>query len=346
MTVTREFLVDFLGALVPGILFLIFVFPAILLPIASLPLLPSSSFFAVQEIDEQIVEEQEAPPVTPPSLADTQISVGAVLFLLLPTVMGFLAIAYVSGYLFFRQELRPPDRASFHKTRGRREEKNDGMVRTLDGVTVVEYPYHFLKWYLKDRGIDYLANHIPWGDSEGSDQAPVSYDDITFDKRSKHFINALKTRLYMDCPQHVGPLLLNEAHIRLASSMWYVSRLISFLALFGIAIPFLPFVFSFFVHVEGSGLPLMWVAVLPSGTLLLSLLVQYAIEHSLHYQREREILAILNAAYWADLTDKSSAIFNGLSNDSTESARVPISRPVILAGNPPTDPDLKDEKTV
>ncbi len=48
--------------------------------------------------------------------------------------------------------------------------------------------------------------------------------------RSKAFVNIMKTRLHFHYPEHYGQIARNEAHVRLASSIWYASRTLTYVA--------------------------------------------------------------------------------------------------------------------
>ncbi len=96
----------------------------------------------------------------------------------------------------------------------------------------VEYPYLYLPDYLKKRGLDYLLVFINWKDNE--------------DFRSKTYINILKMRIMFHQPEKMGNIIRNEAHIRLASSAWYVANILIILSQLG----FLFFIFGFFVYIN------------------------------------------------------------------------------------------------
>lgn len=335
----REFIVEFLGSLVPGIAFLIAMIPGIVVPVGAV-----------------VVSTLGLSEVSLPHLNGTPPSVGTIMFLLFPALMGFFVFAYIAGALFYRQNPKAADEASFRrisnleqyllnrffrwltqpahrtlwwrvgKTRlgfsGGGEEKGkteaaevatrtdesarvDGMVRKV--VTEdkngnrreempVEFPYHCLREYLTDRGLIYLAERIPWSGQKA-------------DRRSKHFANALKLRIQATSPEGSAILARNEAHIRLSSSMWYVCiALICFSAL---GLLLLIFGWAAF-RIAGAGeLPLQ-LALFPTSVFVFYILTKMGIERALHYQREREILFILEIAHWLYATGKADKMFLGL----------------------------------
>ena len=134
----REFIVEFLGSLVPGIAFLFAILPALVIPIATIALtfLPH-------------------PKVPLPSLQGAiPASVSDILFLLFPLLMGFFVFVYIAGHLFYRQNPKIADEASFKRI-SKAEDKNEINDRACRELVVedaagnkttktpVEFPYHF-----------------------------------------------------------------------------------------------------------------------------------------------------------------------------------------------------------
>jgi len=178
------------------------------------------------------------------------------------------------------------------------------MVRPAPGGEVdVQFPYSHLKQYLKDRHLDYLADLVRWSGDDWASQ----------NRRAKHFINAIKIRLEFSHPEKVGAIARNEGHVRLSSSMWYVSeqlRRISYVGLCaGVAAPIAFGVTSWSLWPN----PYFWIPLLPLSTLVAFTRVRTIIERVLHYQREREVLFILETAYWANQKQPSANLFDGLS---------------------------------
>jgi hypothetical protein len=306
----REFIVEFLGSLVPGGAFLFGFLLAFVVPL----LAATRHFF---------------PPTAwsiPALDGFTSASLSTILFLILPAGMAFLLFAYIAGHLFYRQDPKIADEASYRNIP--RHQGNDGMVRHTPhgggtGGTPVEFPYHFLKQYLLDRGICYLAEHVPW-------------DATSFSRRAKHWANALKIRIGLECPHHYGVLARNEAHVRLSSSMWFVCRALMLSAFVGLGVEVvLWIVLRAFGHLEVTVSP---AATLPLFVLGLSYLAKRAIEQTLHYQREREILFILEIAHWLCASGRVPNLFAGL-----EPPCVPQTPPPAGAATaaPPSPPPIE-----
>lgn len=288
----REFIVEFLGSLVPGVAFLFAVVPAFVIPILTIALTflphPAMTFPTVQG----------AVPA----------SVSTVMFLLFPALMGFFVFAYIAGHLFYRQNPKTADEASFKRISKNDENKAGRMVgevvEVVDGqerrTTPVEFPYHFLREYLVARGIDYLAAHVPWNHADHK-------------RRAKHFANALKLRIQTVSAEGSAILARNEAHIRLSSSMWYVCRTLVWASALGLSAFILAAGISYLVPFT-TKLEFSVTLLFPASTLLLSLFTRQAIERALHYQREREILFILEVAHWLVITARAPKMFEGLNS--------------------------------
>ncbi len=280
----REFIVDVLGSLVPGIAFLFSIFPALVIPAIAV------TNYIIPENNLSFPNFQNSIPT----------EIGTILFLLFPTLLGFFVFAYIIGHLFYRQDPKKADEASFNRIP--RTDHNDGMVRkVMDGRCPVEFPYHFLKQYLVDRGITYLAAHVPWDGSEKSDGW----------RRAKHFANALKIRINIAAPNSYAVLAKNEAHTRLSSSMWYVSKMLIYCSFCGLMILTIGILLArSLIHQNAA--PFSAIFILPIVTLITSWYAKFAIEKALHYQREREILFILETAHWLMISEKVPNIFTGL----------------------------------
>ena len=128
--------------------------------------------------------------------------------------------------------------------------KNDWVVPLGHGIVSqeVQFPYQNLKKYLEIRGFDYLAKNIFW-DADYKDTSNESANDKTKTvQRSKSFINKLKIRISYYFPNKTMNIIRNEAHIRLASSVWYATKYIiktSYFCLFIIFVLTLVYYFAF-----------------------------------------------------------------------------------------------------
>jgi hypothetical protein len=277
----REFVVEFLGSLVPGIAFLVGIVPGLAVPVAA-------ALYGLFGLTWSLSNPLREPPP----------SISVIIFLLIPGAFAFLVLAYLAGHLFYRQDPKIADEASFKRIP--RHVNFDGMVRPIHGMNTppVEFPYHFLKQYLLDRGIDYLAVHVPWPASNPKDP------QADFKRRAKHWANSIKLRVLLESPAAYGVLARNEAHVRLSSSMWYVCRALAWSSFVGFGL--------FSASALSSNVSCSPIIALPLLVLLLSSLAKWAIERTLHYQREREVLFMLEVAHWLFHTGHSPKIFDGL----------------------------------
>ena len=170
----RDFIlpiVEFLGILVPGVIFIFAFIPAAIFPLANL----------LEVIEQNSVQSA----LLGKELLTHLISPG------FGTLFVLAVFSYVVGHLFFRQDPKIPDEHSF--ARVKKTIKEEGPVRLgkkeKDFNTKnnrpdkynLEFPYRYLKEYLHDRGLYHLADMIPW-----SGNKPESYR-----LRTKHFINVL-----------------------------------------------------------------------------------------------------------------------------------------------------------
>jgi hypothetical protein len=270
-------IVEFLGILVPGVIFNVsFVF-ALMLPLMSIMELYSGA------------KHTESPLITNSMLSLMSPGMG--------TIILVSVFSYVVGHLFFRQDPKLPDLKSFEIVRetigeegpvrlwkNERQYNNDNNIENKHNL---EFPYRYLKEYLSDRGMDHLAKMIPWS---GDD--PSSYK-----RRTKHFINTIKVRIEFMFPFQYLRIQRNEAHVRLMSSMWYASSSICFTAALGIALGGI--ILVEYVVINGSELPYPYLPSLfvPGVIFIISVYMKNNIESFLHYQRIREIVFILETAY-------------------------------------------------
>lgn len=272
-------LVEFLGILVPGAIFLLACMLALVLPLATvvdfLEGTPSRTTQQLYEFSKVLIS---------PSFG---------------TLIIIAIVSYVVGHLFFRQDPKHPDTCSF--TRVKEQIGEEGPVRLcedekafnrLNGLQNdhnLEFPYRYLHEYLTDRGMLHLAELIPWRGS----------DPTTYHLRTKHFLNILKIRLEFVFPNQYLRIQRNEAHVRLMSSMWYSAHALQFVAGCGACIGFL--VFGASVNGKDSFYPSPYFGawLIPCFIIITASVLKRNIEAFLHYQRIREIVFILEAAYFA-----------------------------------------------
>ncbi len=131
--------------------------------------------------------------------------------------LAIIFISFIVGHLLYRLNPKTPDYASFIRIRKKVVSiKDDWVIPYGFGIISqeVQFPYQNLKRYLLIRGFSHLAAHIFWDSKLNPGQ------------RSKSFINKLKIRISYHFPNKTMHIIRNEAHIRLASSVWYAAKYI------------------------------------------------------------------------------------------------------------------------
>jgi hypothetical protein len=186
----RELIVDFLGSLVPG---LIFVSTAL-----ALLAWPVRSAFEVMLLRSDASL----------SMSDNVMRIAAAARVELTVLLVMLS--YVAGHLFYRQDPKEPDERSFK--RSFRNKTTEEWVADLDNV---EFPYLHFDRYLKSRNLNHLLPLTEW---------------CATGRRTKNFLNILKIRLFYEYPEKCGSIAKNEAHVRLMASTWYMSRALKWFA--------------------------------------------------------------------------------------------------------------------
>jgi len=281
----REFLVDFFGALMPGMFFLILLIPVFVLPL----------YVGIQTL-VNLADKNHGNFrffITPHDLSF--LNKIPVTFNI-SFVFLFLAFGYIIGTLFYRSDPKKPDYHSYLKIRknSTNDEKDNWVVVISKEAAVeetdVQYPYNNLRGYLRARGRDDLADKIKWNLDEKKSNV---------DEKSKIFINSLKIRLQFFFPEHCSTIIKNEAHIRLSSSMWFVSNSLRKFCIAGIFLILFSglFLHIFFIQVFNNNLfELITALSLCIFMLILVYKIKSAIERFLHYQRVREIFYVLDTA--------------------------------------------------
>jgi len=300
----REFLVEFMGSLVPGFLFVFLATVGFGWPVAALcgALLSPGSGASL-------------------SFAGCAELLGVIRF---ETIFFVLAFSYVLGHFFFRQDPKVPDESSVFCIR-QALKSGDGAVRfpkvpkelskkplrlfyrcckvaKLNRLAEwvlwygdrssrpnVEFPYLFLHEYLKDRELKHLAEMVPWHGE----------DPNTHRHRTKAFVNILKMRLEFAFPEKCGTITRNEAHVRLMSSVWYLSRSLMWVSAAGFAIALMA-AGRAWTDLGISQLVRFFPLFLSCGLIVIGTFwARHTIEKFFHYQRVREIIHVLEMAYVA-----------------------------------------------
>jgi hypothetical protein len=281
----RDFLlpiVEFLGILVPGLLFLLLALPAVAVPLTQ----------AIEFVQSGSVGSRDAFTYVLDLVKSSSLGLAGIV----------LVSSYVAGHILFRQDPKIPDESSFKRVYPSQGESGpvrqcEAEIRYNEEKKIfpinkhnLEFPYRYLYEYLEDRGLEHLAALIPW-----RGKMPESYR-----LRTKHFINALKVRLEFVFPYQYTRIQRNEAHVRLMSSLWYATRALLVLSVAGAVVGIVPVAI---VHVESGKwwpLPEVYGFISPILVFALSVVLKNQIEKFLHYQRIRELVFILEAVYFAE----------------------------------------------
>lgn len=282
----REVIVEFLGSLVPGMTFILLAVAALMPPSVILLRTIERVTAPVQGLKETL------PDVT-------------LIYIMIFSL--FLVLSYVAGHLFFRQDPKIPDERSFHRIEEKfRDEKlrDKGPARRESGERPdVQFPYRFLREFLQERGLEHLAQLVPWSGN----------DPDTHRFRTKHFVNALKIRLEFSVPDRYATLARNEAHVRLMSSMWFASQALTIVCLVGSGLALAAIILPSWPRRVFSPPPGFSVAMaLPLVIFIAARVLVRSVERVLHYQRIREVVFVLETAYWANRQQPHPPFFEGL----------------------------------
>lgn len=276
-----DFIVEFLGSLLPGIVFTVAAIFALAWPFWAVVEAASGGQYtgAVNSIPAEIIKNAE-----------------------LGTLVALLCISYVLGHLFFRQDPNDADRASFLRLRNAlinqqsragdakppEEDLNTQLRKeyACEDEADVKFPYPYLADYLEQRGLRHLMWFVLW--REKGNKA----------LRTKNYINVLKIRLGYYRPGQCISIARNEAHIRLISSTWHLCRGLILVSAVG-----LTFALIRVMVLQGSMLTRIeeTLALLAQPVLVLAAAgyIRWKTEKPLHYMRLREIIFVLETAYTA-----------------------------------------------
>lgn len=274
-----DILVDFLGALFPGLLF----------SITIVFTLGSTYFYLIHQLKTILLKANigiEDLNVFE-SLKGLFNGIGYVSFYLLILI---LIVSYVLGSFLFRKDPKYPDTASFKRVFKKMtpEQKSKWVEQYTESDAkisnfVIEFPYRNLKGYLDARGLQHLSKFVPW-------------DINNHNNRSKAFINQLKIRIQFFFPDKTGNILKNEGHIRLMSSLWYLCKYLKALSLLCLTTNLL----IFFIGLYWNYTTIFYFIISTFLSAFIFLFATYGkiiIETFIHYQRVREIFYVLETAY-------------------------------------------------
>lgn len=284
-----DFYVEFLGGLVPG-LFVLTVTLIVLIP--SLFVLCRAFYPATTLIT---------------SLDNLDVGLGAY------GITGILlVVAYVLGSLFYRQDPKIPDWQSakrVYRNLTEAERKRLAVQPTAPESAEIQmsdaqFPYFFLYEYLSGRGLEHLAKWVPWRGS----------DSNTWKFRTKMFINLLKIRINFLAHEKNREIVRNEAHVRMATSMWYATGWLRLISLSGISLILAAFLITALVKANSpfQAITLSTLAASSDHVLftalavdllagLLAYYIRRQVENFIHYLRVREIVYVLETAHFMSL---------------------------------------------
>lgn len=282
-------LVDFLGALFPGLLF----------SITIVFTLGSTYFYIIHQLKTILLKANvgiEDLNVFE-SLRGLFNGIGYVSFYLLILI---LVVSYVLGSFLFRKDPKYPDTASFKRVfkKMTTEQKSKWVEQYTEDDKknqdfVIEFPYRNLKAYLDARGLQHLSKFVPW-------------DINNSDTRSKTFINRLKIRIQFFYPDKTGNILKNEGHIRLMSSLWYLCKYLKTLSLLCLTTNLLTFFSGLYLYWNYTTIFYFIISAFISAFILLfATYGKKIIETFIHYQRVREIFYVLETAYTTTITSEA-----------------------------------------
>ena len=313
----REYIIDFFGALMPGLIAIFLMIMGCVIPL----------MWCFADLEVAIFESNKLY-----SLSERCINfISTTNFvLLLLFVIIYLIISFIAGVIYNRRDIKLPDRNSYIRTilsfedindmdnwivnpKGLKEklikyrEENSERNKILKWlwdfefyylmnevkVKDIQFPYTALPKYLQVRGYDELAKRIPWYVDEKKRQDERKKKEI-MERRSKTFINILKNRIYLKSTENYNFIIKHEGEIRMSATLWHLSKTVKSLSLIGISFCVISIIIT---GVLNTFNPLLIVPLLLSVlAIYVSLKTKIRIEGFLHYQRVREIFYVLTTA--------------------------------------------------
>jgi len=302
LSVLHDLYVDLLGSLVPGLLTVILGGMAI--------------FLAVSTVHVALFQR----PIISSAFPGGVIGVVPAMHWEFATVT--IVSAYVIGSVFFRQDPKRPDAASalhvwMHSKKGDRSglavqatkqlprslelvEQNgmptlgERLLSQLQTPSYIEklgldaqFPYMHLRCYLAARGLEHLIHLVPW--------CPQKPDTVAF--RTKMYINILKVRVLSRYPHMSRDIIRNEAHVRLATSVWYACTSLLYLAVLVLLVLLVAGVFCVGLDMK-SPLFVSTAVCLLLGFFCVAM--RYHLRKCIHYMRVREVIYVLESAHGAE----------------------------------------------
>lgn len=317
----REYIIDFFGALIPGMIAILLIFIGSLMPL----------IWCLSALEIAIVGHSEWYQLL---IKFFGVLISSNFIVLLFLIIIYLIVSFVVGIIYNRRDIKLPDRNSFIRTIlsfesnedmenwivvindandkiGEHRKKVDGRkkfekwffssfdkyqiynaLKDIISIGDVQFPYKNLPRYLEVRGYTELARKIPWYAEETIEDDEEKAKVLQH--RSKTFINILKNRIYLKNAESYNFIIKHEGEIRMSATLWHLagtvmvaSGLASIICLVCVIVISLKTGFSTTIT-----LPL----ILSLITCFLAWRIRAKIEGFLHYQRVREIFYVLTTA--------------------------------------------------
>jgi|GEM_PF-1200873 len=279
-----DFIVDFIGSLVPGLIFLILVIS-----------LAFTSIGYVVFVVNHFINDNDRIKIDAviSGTKDIGTDFGITISLMI------LIASYVIGHFFSRKDQRDPDEASYNKLitlKNKLKENHDWV--TNNGYS--DYPYNDLHSYLKNKGFEHLANLIKWKTSRENDNNNLQI------KRSRFYINMMKIRLQFYFPEKNNLIRKNEGHVRLMSAVWHMSNTLNKFIIWAFVLCIASALLHIIVEFLSNHVNIfsnLWFIILPLILIgfvkLISFWSKNSVEMFLHFQRVREIMYVLETWHFA-----------------------------------------------
>ncbi|MFI5098016.1 MAG: hypothetical protein ACHQT6_08610 [Candidatus Acidiferrales bacterium] len=288
ISLLTDFYIDFLGSLVPGLLAIV---------TTATVLAWSANLLCHSIVFAYLHSVAGFEPLAMPSLAD-QIGQWKDVGLGPYGNIGLLLVtAYVLGSIFYRQDPKVPDHKSARRiwrdpNLSREDRERLAVQPTSEQATDIseydaQFPYFFLREYLEGRGLEHLVKWVSWS---GRDRSTWKY-------RTKMVINTLKVRLQFLLPHRCKDIVRNEAHVRMATSIWYASRWIIITS--SIALVMAGLSTAGAILLRGLTQTALNVLGFDIFVLAFALFLKMKIERFIHYMRVREIVYVLEITDFA-----------------------------------------------
>jgi hypothetical protein len=265
-----------------------------------------------------------------------------------------IIIAYIIGAIFYRQDPKKPDAASALKAwmSSKKKERHELAVQAAKELPLclwhidqedkpsmfsrfivsirpdkfskscgidTQFPYLGLRCYLSARGLNHLLRFVPW----------CHLDENTHRYRTKMYINIIKIRLSGLFPELITDIIRNEAHVRLAISVWYASLSLVFFSLFILLVQFFMFL-PYFGELYG----IIYVSIVsPLFVIVFCVLIIHYLNKCVHYMRVREVIYVLEVAHMAEEISGKKLFSDIVEKDCSNSCMKCKKRTVVDEGS-------------